>query len=174
MPSRLRDELVTTSGHVWGRLNDRLNGLTDHEYLSEPVPGSWTVRPGPDGRYAMDYVWPPPDPSPVTTISWRLAHVVTDDRFRPWLGLAPDPARQRPVPATATEARAAVEAAQADMRDDLMEITDDDLWAKIGSIGGPFGDATRAAWVLHVLEEVTHHGAEVGLLRDLYRAGLGR
>jgi hypothetical protein len=27
------------------------------------------------------------------------------------------------------------------------------------------------SWVLHVLDEVIHHGAEIALLRDLYRAG---
>lgn len=38
---------------------------------------------------------------------------------------------------------------------------------------GPYAEGTRVSWVLHVLDEVIHHGAEVGLLRDLYRYRLG-
>jgi hypothetical protein len=53
-----------------------------------------------------------------------------------------------------------------------MEVTDADLWERIGDVGGPYADGTRLSWVLHVLDEVVHHGAEIALLRDLYkRAG---
>lgn len=43
----------------------------------------------------------------------------------------------------------------------------------IGEIGGPFADSTRRAFALHILDELIHHGAEVALLRDLYRAWPG-
>src|SRR6185312_3204746 len=54
-------------------------------YLWEPVPGCWSLRAGADattsdaaggGDLVLDYVWPDPTPAPVTTIAWRLAHVI--------------------------------------------------------------------------------------------------
>jgi len=40
----------------------------------------------------------------------------------------------------------------------------------IGSVWGPeYGERTRTAYVLHMLDEFVHHGAEVALLRDLWR-----
>jgi len=39
-----------------------------------------------------------------------------------------------------------------------------------GPSEGPFADYPIAALVLHINREVIHHGAEVALLRDLYRA----
>jgi hypothetical protein len=52
-----------------------LQTLTDEEYLWEPVPGCWSIRPtGPGGRGEIEQTWPDPDPAPVTTIAWRLSH----------------------------------------------------------------------------------------------------
>jgi PhnB protein len=168
----LRDELVGLSDYAWQRLADRLDGLTDEEYLWGPATGAWTVHPGPGGTWTWDFSWPAPDPPPVTTIAWRLAHIaVNDDRFRPWLGLAPAPGRPHAtVPPTAEAALAAVALVKVERHQDLMEVTDADLWEKIGPVGGPYSDSTRVAWALHVLDEVIHHGAEIALLRDLYRA----
>src|SRR5688572_24291450 len=70
-------------------LRPRLEGLSDDEYLWEPVPGCWSLRPGPDGCWTMDgpeaAVKPagpaeaaePPVPPvpPVTTIAWRMMHI---------------------------------------------------------------------------------------------------
>ena len=39
-----------------------------------------------------------------------------------------------------------------------------------GPAEGPFAAYPMAALVLHINREVIHHGAEVALLRDLYRA----
>ena len=52
-----------------------LETLTDEEYLWEPVPGCWSIRPtGPGGRGEFES-WPAPEPAPVTTIAWRLSHL---------------------------------------------------------------------------------------------------
>ena len=40
--------------------------------------------------------------------------------------------------------------------------------APLGPAWGPFAEANTVDLALHVLDEVIHHGAEVGLLRDLY------
>src|SRR5579863_8015159 len=72
--------------HWNAQLRPRLEGLTDGEYFWEPVAGCWNVRrrgeQGPatsvgEGEWTIDFTWPPPDPAPVTTIAWRLAHVIT-------------------------------------------------------------------------------------------------
>ena len=49
----------------------------DHEeYLWEPVPGCWSIRPtGPGGRGEFEQAWPDPEPALVTTIAWRLSHL---------------------------------------------------------------------------------------------------
>src|SRR6266545_6150248 len=65
-------------------LRRRLDGLTDEEYFWEPVAGCWSVRPGGtgtapiqagSGEFTVGYAMPEPDPPPVTTIAWRLAHL---------------------------------------------------------------------------------------------------
>jgi hypothetical protein len=53
-----------------------LETLTDEEYLWEPVPGCWSIRPtGPGGCGEFEQAWPDPEPAPVTTIAWRLSHL---------------------------------------------------------------------------------------------------
>src|ERR1700712_4897816 len=58
--------------HWQQQLRPRLEGLTDDEYFWEPVPGCWTLHR--DG--SIDFEFPAPEPAPVTTIAWRLAHVI--------------------------------------------------------------------------------------------------
>ena len=51
-----------------------------------------------------------------------------------------------------------------------------DGWAApLGPSWGPYAESSTVDLALHVLDEVVHHGAEVGLLRDLYshRGSLG-
>src|SRR5687768_2426960 len=63
----------------------RFSGLTDDEYFWEPAPGAWSIRREGEspwgltaggGPYRADFAVPEPDPPPVTTIAWRLAHLV--------------------------------------------------------------------------------------------------
>ncbi len=71
--------------HWRQQLRPRLNGLTDDEYFWQPVPDCWTIsRRGQSsapisfgtGEFTMDYGQPPHDPEPVTTMAWRLAHLI--------------------------------------------------------------------------------------------------
>jgi hypothetical protein len=58
-------------------------------------------------------------------------------------------------------------------RDDLAELSRF-AWSRLDErLGGAFADSTRRAFALHILDELIHHGAEVALLRDLYRAWPG-
>jgi hypothetical protein len=87
MPT-VKDDLLSLAGVAFRRLRDRVEGLGDEEYLWEPAPGCWTVRPA---------------------------------------GASPP-------------------------------------------IAGPYAQESRRAFILHQLDELIHHRAEVGVLRDLYRA----
>ncbi len=82
--------LVELSDQAWQRTRDRIEGLTDEEYLWEPAPGCWTIRPGPDGEWKADWPLPRPDPEPFTTIAWRLWHLIDmygENRAPNWLGV---------------------------------------------------------------------------------------
>jgi uncharacterized damage-inducible protein DinB len=163
------------SDYVWQRTAERLRGLGDDEYQWEPVARCWTIRRSGE-VWAADTATPPPDPPPVTTIAWRLFHLTDcygDDRNAAWLGvdggLSCTYSRDGAGP-TAAAALELLHEAQARWRRVLTATTDEGLAAPLGSIAGPFGDASRAGFVLHMLDEFIHHGAEIALLRDLWRA----
>ena len=171
----LRDLLLSTFDYVAGRIRDRLDGLTDDEYFWEPVPGCWTLRPAPGGGFVGDWAEPAPDPPPVTTIAWRLTHII-------WVigehGLTPvafhggkadwhDPSV---YPGSAADALGHFDRAAEVWRGELAAVSEDRLWQPMGPEAGPFADASSAAFVEHIHDELIHHGAEVALLRDLYRA----
>jgi hypothetical protein len=172
-----KNDLVVLSDYSWHRTHERLEGLSDAEYLWEPVPGCWTVRRGPTGAMRGDHALPNPDPAPFTTIAWRLCHLIEcygADRNASWLGVSlqgkpVDPAAT-PAPATADEAISALQQAHDRWRAHLISVPDETLGEPIGPVGGRYGSDTRGAFALHMLDEFIHHGAEVALLRDLYRA----
>lgn len=153
----------------------RIADLTDEELYWEPVAGCMTVRDG-----VMDPL--PSEPhhfdgsaDPVTTIAWRLGHIVADGLLAPrnpvWLGVdaTPPPAD---VPTDAAGLREAL-AHAVDWWSSLVEgLSDEHLSQPIGSVAGPYGDGPRAGFIVHLNNEVIHHGAEVGVLRDLWRGGL--
>jgi hypothetical protein len=41
----------------------------------------------------------------------------------------------------------------------------------MGELGGQFGHESYLLLALHALDEVAHHGGEIGVLRDLYAHG---
>ena len=66
----------------------RLDGMTDDEFLWEPVRGMWSIRPGlagitPEAFGPGDHVLDldtsidPFDVGPMTTIAWRIGHLVS-------------------------------------------------------------------------------------------------
>ncbi len=52
-------------------------------------------------------------------------------------------------------------------------LTVDELARPCGPAEGPWAEHSMLALVLHLNREAIHHGAEIALLRDLYRAGHG-
>ena len=148
-------------------LQRRLAGLTDGEFFWEPCDGCWSVRPG-SGGWTMDYPDEVPDPPPVTTIAWRLLHIAHGNWIY-WEHAFGPGRRSYHDLETCGSADAAVAdliASQRPVTEALDGMTDAALADPVGT---PFGATWPAGTVLRtLLNEQVHHGAEIGLLRDLY------
>jgi hypothetical protein len=174
--AQLLDQLES---HWQRQLRPRLAGLTDAEYLWEPVPDAWNVRPRADGDrtspgtgpFTVDFAYPEPAPPPVTTIAWRLAHLIVGV-----LGMRNASHFGGPPMDYSTFAYAGTAAAALDQLDDqyarwvggVRGLDLADLARPCGPAEGPWSASPMAALVLHINREVIHHGAEIALLRDLY------
>ena len=163
-------------------LRPRLDGLSDEEYLWEPAEGCWSLRRAPDGGWRLDGGRPEPSPPPVTTIAWRLVHVGATclaNRASAFFGDADVPAGAdmfdpRLVPADlpggADAAVAFLERSYRRWHDGIAALDEEGLGRPLGPRGGPYAEDPMAELVAHINREVMHHGAEIALLRDLYRA----
>jgi hypothetical protein len=98
-----------------------------------------------------------------------------ENRAPEWLAVAP---QGEPIglddpggapPATAKAAVALLERAHERWDAHLALVSEDALAEEIGPVGGPYADRSRAGYVLHMLDEFIHHGAEIAVLRDLWR-----
>jgi len=162
------------SWHWEHHVRPRLEGLTDEEYLWEPVPGCWSLRPGPDGGpWTADYTFPEPDPAPVTTIAWRIGHVIVGvfgERTASHFGGPPISYETHRWAPTAAEALAQLDDAYAAWIKGVRSLDAEALARPCGPAEGPFAEYPMAALVLHINREAIHHMAEVLLLRDLYRS----
>lgn len=169
-------ELAEQMDFYWQHLfRPRLDGLTDDEFFWEPVDGCWSVRRNASGRWAPDGSWPPPTPAPVTTIAWRMAHIgggVLGIRASNQFGDGSFTEATADWPASAAEGVAFVERAYRAWIDGVRALREEGLTRPCGSSEGPYARRPMATLVLHINREVFHHGAEVALLRDLYRAGV--
>jgi hypothetical protein len=182
MTSLLVDQL---DRHWTTQLRPRLDHLTDDEYLWEPVAGCWSIRPraqamsglAAGGRdVVMDFARPEPDPPPVTTIAWRMAHIAVAVFGMRVAAHFDGPAihvRTVDYPMTAANGLALLDEHHRAWTGHLRSIDDDRLWQACGPAEGPYADLPFAGLVLHLNREAIHHGAEIALLRDLYRASDG-
>lgn len=159
--------------HWQQHLRPRLAGLSDEEWGWEPVAGCWSVRPGATaGEFTFESKWPEPVPPPVTTIAWRLAHLVAGvfgTRVAAHFGGPPCNYRTFPYAGAAAGALRQLDEAYAGWVKGVRELDSDALARPCGPAEGPFGELPMAALVLHINRETIHHGAEICLLRDLYR-----
>jgi len=159
-------------------LRPRLEGLTDEEYFWEPVRGCWSIRPRGtsaitmsegSGEWTMDYVFPGPVPAPVTTIAWRLAHIIVSClgyRVGWYFGGQGVDSETFTYAGTADEALKQLDEMYGKWNAGVRDLSDADL--ENPPMVGPerFPMENR---ILHVNRELIHHGAEISLLRDLYR-----
>jgi hypothetical protein len=175
-------ELVAQLEWHWERqLRPRLAGLTDAEYFWEPVRGCWNVRRKGEstapisvgaGEYAIDFAMPAPEPAPVTTIAWRLAHIIVGlfgARIASHFGGPPADYASFEYAPTAAAALRQLDGGYAAWISGIRGLGTDGLASPCGPAEA-FPDASMAALALHIHREVIHHGAEISLLRDLYLA----
>ncbi|MDX6307805.1 MAG: hypothetical protein QOI06_851 [Nocardioidaceae bacterium] len=166
--------------HWRQQFRPRLEGLTDDEYFWEPVENSWSLRPRGQGRAALsagsgdlviDYEFPEPRPTPVTTIAWRLAHIIVavfGGRVAGHFGGPPVEYETFEYADTAANALRQLDDGYAAWFEGVTSLGDEELAQPCGPSEGPFADAPMADLVLHINREAIHHGAEIALLRDLY------
>ena len=175
--TQLHDQL---DWHWTHHLRPRFDGLTDEEYLWEPVPGCWSIhRVGEGtapiqagtGEFRCDVAVPEPDPAPVTTIAWRLAHLVVGifgERNHSHFG-GPDITFDGfAYAATAAQALQQLDDGWRRWDAGVRSLGEDGLQRPCGPAEGPYAEHPLSELVLHVNREVIHHGAEISLLRDLY------
>jgi DinB superfamily len=166
--------------HWEHHLRPRLDGLTDEEYFWEPVPDCWSIRRRGDaaaplsvgaGDFTMDYARPPRAVEPVTTIAWRLAHLIVGIfglRNASHFGGPPADYQTFEYAGSAAGALSQLDHGYAAWVKGVRSLDADALARPCGPAEGPFADASMASLVLHINREVIHHGAEIALLRDLY------
>ena len=153
--------------HWTYKLRPRLAGLTDDEYFWEPVPDCWTVHR--DGT--VDFAYPPPKPEPVTTIAWRLAHLIVGvlgARTHSNFGGPPADYETWHYALDADSAMRQLDDAYAAWMTGVRGLDDADLARPCGPAEGPYAAEPMTALVLHINRETIHHGAEIALLRDLF------
>ena len=174
----LLDQLDSSAGIA----RERLTGITDDEYQWEPAPGAWSVRrrgragsPDPYGAgdWLLDFDRGHPQPEPVTTIAWRLGHLISmyQDRWEWTFGsrsIAPEVTTEfTPSP---DEALATLWAEVDRFAKSVDAMTDEQL--DVPGFGQyPYGLDPELPFVSIVWwmnRELIHHTAEVALLRDLY------
>jgi hypothetical protein len=150
-------------------LRQRLEGLTEEEFLWEPAPGSWKLRFMPDGKWSYDYAIPDPDPAPLTTIGWRMVHIATckvmyhEYAFGARKLTFPDLEIPRNVP----DAIAMIDEGQALLEKDLEGLKDPDLQEPTLTNWGEEWPTWRIFWTM--INHDLWHGGEIGALRDLHR-----
>jgi hypothetical protein len=166
--------------HWQHHLRPRLAGLGDDEYFWEPVKGCWNVRrrtggspPGHgSGEFVIDYEFPEPAPPPVTTVAWRLGHIIVGVfgiRNAAHFDGPPCDYHSFDYAGTASGALDQLDQAYQRWTDGVRGLGGDGLARPCGPAEGPYAEYPLAALVLHIHREVIHHGAEICLLRDLYR-----
>ena len=168
-----------------GLLHERLDGLTDEELFWEPVEGCWTIRRRrPDdqyitdygqvgingkGEWVSDYAIPDPIPPPFTTIGWRLVHVAYDAWM--WDEHVFGEGRlfwdDYEIPHDADSAVAWWEEGSKRFRARVAELRDEEL-SRLAATPWE-SDRSVRDWIMWLVVETLHHGAEIGCLRDLYR-----
>lgn len=169
------------SWHWDAQARPRLAGLTDEEYFFEPVAGCWSVRPAGapapteqfgTGPMRVDFAVDPADPAPVTTIAWRLAHLVVGvfgDRNARYFDGPAIGYECYAYPGTATGALADLDDGYARWLGGITALSPVELASNCREPG--FESESMAALILHIHREAIHHLAEIALLRDLWAHG---
>src|SRR3954454_13927676 len=162
--------LLTGTDDAYKRLSTRLQGLGQEEYLWERTRAAWTIRPA-DARWLADWADPDPEPTPVTTIAWRMWHIgmqCLTSYVSPSLGDWPLAVQGRAWFGEVAPALEALATSYEVFRARIVGLGEDGLRSQLGPDWGPYAESNWGDLVVHALDELSHHGAEIALLRDLY------
>jgi hypothetical protein len=165
----LATSIVDGFDNAWQPLIQRLAGLDDHEFHWQPAAAGWGVHRR-DDAWLADWADPDPEPAPFTTIAWRTWHLAVDalDSYSARLfGRTGTGLSGHHWVGTWAAAQPLLTAAGQVFRDGLVS-WGDDVFVPLGPSWGPFAEHSRLDLYLHARHEVSHHGAEIALLRDLY------
>ena len=160
--------LLNQMDDVYESLWNQLHGLSDREYLWQPIGNCWTVRDQ-AGQWVTDFEEPDPEPPPFTTIGRRLVHVgdwkhvYHDWAFGPRTLTFPD----LEAPSHASGALARLEQGHTLLRGSGNPGRCGDGPARSDELGDSWR-AWRIFWTM--IDHDAHHGGEIGCLRDFYRA----
>jgi hypothetical protein len=178
--------------------------LAEDEFFWEPALHAWSVRrrdhcrtatPFGDGDWVVDFEFPEPTPTPLTSIAWlawhigsvpgRLAEIdflggertMASGWTSPYLS-------HHPVFSTAAGAVGIFRQGWASLRSRI-EITSDEAFEMftpdytyarapmkdgLCALGQPGPGRHATSFVVGALNEVSHHGSQICVLRDLYAA----
>jgi hypothetical protein len=178
--------LLAQFDFAFEQLVARLAGLRDEEYFWEPVPGCWSIRPRGQqrttgirggGAWVLERETPDPEPAPFTTIAWRLGHLAGTMFLRAdhTIGTKALTHDRYEYPGSAASAIAALVASGSAWRAALTT-ADDVALDRVGHCSYPSGSDPDDPFLDVVWwenQELLHHGGEIALLRDLYRAAGG-
>ncbi len=166
---------------------ERFEGLTDDEYLWEPAQPAWSIRRRGEatsarafgsGDWVIDHDRDP-DPPPVTTIAWRLTHLIAMYEGRWHWTFGPrttDPMQLLVATPVAKDALDQLWSQTDRWLADTATLTDEQL-DTVGFGQYPYGldpQVPIIAILWWMNREFIHHAAEVALLRDLHRARAGQ
>lgn len=178
------------------------NGLSDEELMWDPMPDSWSVRlaeecrtatPYKVGSWAVDFdagLAAAADEGraiePLTSIAWLFWHVGSQPGRTADLdflggertaesGWTSPYLEVHPVFTTAEEAVSTMRAGWRALDEALRSTTDADLErpTRFWGYGGPGPMGTGGQIIASTLNEISHHGTQMGVLRDLYRLRRG-
>lgn len=161
--------ILDSMDRMFEQLTERLSGLTDEEYLWEPVAGMWSVRLDDQGMAVIEGAGNrEADPPPVTTIAWRLWHIAIDcldDYTRRFAG---DDSEASPI--WTMSADEAIEVLGEKWRAYRSVVAGRGWWDQLGDSWEHWSQHSTADMAMHAGNELVHHGAEIALLRDLHRS----
>jgi hypothetical protein len=154
----------------WSYLARLAAGLSDREFFWEPAPNCWRIRQSASGAWTYDYQIPPPQPAPLATIGWRLVHLAAVKQIYHEYAFGPGRLTfpELTIPHTAAGAIAWLEDEHALLRAALARCTASSLDQPARTNWGELLPTWRIFWIL--ISHDLQHGAEIGCLRDLYRA----
>jgi hypothetical protein len=161
--------LAAEMDEAYRGMRSLLDGLDDEEFFWEPVPQPWTVFRDGSGRWTYHYAEPDPVPAPFTTIGWRLVHVaLCKVMYHEWaFGARVLDFTNVENPGDVASSIAMLEDGHALLSNDLAVLADSDLDRTVLTNWGEPWPAWKIFWTMTQHDE--HHGAEIGVLRDLHR-----